>query len=254
MRILEIAASPMQHTQCRRESLGFRSGLRPGNISIMTLILSVFVNLKHRLHNLGATVFAVVLTFGLSGQVHAQELTSAQADALERMTQSLNALEHMAAKFVQVGPDGSRLEGRVYLQRPGKVRFEYNPPEATRVISNGLFVAVQDSKLNTLQKYPLAATPLKLILARSVDLNRDARIVNIMAQPDFATVTVEARGGDAPGQLTLMFDGESYALKQWTVTDAQGLDTSVALLDINHPESLPARLFRIIENRVLEVD
>lgn len=197
---------------------------------------------------------AALIALPMAASVNATELTQSEAEALSRMTDSLNTLERMSAKFVQVGPDGSRLEGRVFLQRPGKVRFEYNPPEATKVISDGLWVAVQDAKLNIMQRYPLAATPLKLILSRTVDLTRDARIVDVMSQPDFVSVTLEARGPEAPGQLTLMFDGVSYDLKQWTVTDAQGLDTSVALLDIDRPDAFPARLFRIIENRVLDVE
>ena len=203
----------------------------------------------------GAIVVTAMLTaFPFAATANATDLTEAEIEALSRMTASLNTLDRMSAKFVQVGPDGSRLEGRVFLQRPGKVRFEYNPPEATKVISDGLWVAVQDAKLNIMQRYPLAATPLKLILSRTVDLTRDARVVEVMSQPDFASVTLEARGNDAPGQLTLMFDGVSYDLKQWTVTDAQGLDTSVALLDIDRPDGFPARMFRIIENRVLDVE
>jgi outer membrane lipoprotein-sorting protein len=211
--------------------------------------------LKDLTRGIGAFVAIVVLITGFSvTPANAVELTQAESQALSRMTESLNTLDRMSAKFVQVGPDGSRLEGRVFLQRPGKVRFEYNPPEATKVISDGLWVAVQDAKLNIMQRYPLAATPLKLILSRTVNLDRDARIVEVMTQPDFASVTLEARGNDAPGRLTLMFDGESYDLKQWTVTDAQGLDTSVALLEIDRPDAFPSRMFRIIENRVLDVE
>lgn len=213
------------------------------------------MSMNDLLRGLSASFVIAVLAIGLvTAPVKATELTQTETEALSRMTASLNTLDRMSAKFVQVGPDGSRLEGRVFLQRPGKVRFEYNPPQATKVISDGLWVAVQDAKLNVMQRYPLAATPLKLILSRTVDLTRDARVVNVMTQPDFASVTLEARGNDAPGQLTLMFDGESFDLKQWTVTDAQGLDTSVALLEIDRPDELPARMFRIIENRVLDVE
>ena len=197
-----------------------------------------------------AALFGVIAT----PAVQATELETNNAEVLERVTSSLNAMDNIAGDFVQVGPDGTRVEGKFYMDRPGKLRFEYNPPSALQIVADGFWVAIQDKNLKTTEKYPLAATPLKLILARNVNLNRDARVVDVFAQPDFVTVTVEARSEETPGSLALMFDGDTYELRQWTVTDAQGLDTSIALSNLRNDQELEARLFRIIEDRILEID
>ncbi|MCC0050705.1 MAG: outer-membrane lipoprotein carrier protein LolA [Rhodobiaceae bacterium] len=201
-----------------------------------------------------ALVSAALAISAIAAPAHAQSLTPEQQETLLKANSSLNDLQQVVGNFVQVGPDGSRAEGTFYLQRPGKLRFEYDAPSNLQIISDGFWVAIQDRKLKTTEKYPLATTPLKLILAREVDLARDAFIRDINTQEGFVTVTLQERAGEAEGSLILIFDSETFDLRQWTVTDAQGLDTSIALSDLAASGPFERKTFRINELGTIEVN
>ena len=125
--------------------------------------------------------------------------------------------------FVQVGPDGSKSEGEFYLQKPGKVRFDYNPPSPIELIADGSSVVVRDRKLATQDLYPLSQTPLRFLLADRIDLMRDTNLIGVYADDVFVTVVIEERQILAgTHRLMLMFGAQDYQLKQWTVTDPQG--------------------------------
>ncbi len=200
-----------------------------------------------------ALALAVAMTAAMVLPSTAEDLAVQHSDVLARANASLNDMQSVSGDFIQVGPSGERAEGKFYLLRPGKLRFEYNAPSNLQIIADGFWVAIQDRKLKTTEKYPLATTPLKLILARNVDLSRDAHVRDVHVQEGFVTVTLEARSVDAVGSLILIFDSESYDLRQWTVTDAQGLDTSIALTNLTSTDALERKLFRIIEDNTIDV-
>ncbi|MBA4211039.1 MAG: hypothetical protein C0454_16060 [Parvibaculum sp.] len=156
---------------------------------------------------------------------------AADAKALAEASAYLNALDSMQGDFLQMGPDGSVAEGKFYLRRPGRLRFEYNPPERLLVVADGTWVAVKDSAAAA-QRYPIASTPLSLILGRNVNLTESARVLNVETQPGALLITVADRKGEAPGHITLIFDQPRMQLRQWVVTDAQGLQTTVALRNV----------------------
>ncbi|MBX3505782.1 MAG: outer-membrane lipoprotein carrier protein LolA [Parvibaculum sp.] len=158
-------------------------------------------------------------------------MDDADAKALAEASAYLNSLDSMQGDFLQLGPDGSVAEGKFYLRRPGRLRFEYNPPERLLVVADGTWVAVKDSAAPA-QRYPIASTPLSLILGRNVDLSGNARVLNVESQPGALLITVADRKGEAPGQITLIFDQPRMQLRQWVVTDAQGLQTTVALRNV----------------------
>lgn len=151
--------------------------------------------------------------------------------ALAEASAYLSSLENMQGDFLQVGPDGSVAEGKFYLRRPGRLRFEYEPPENLLVVADGTWVAVKDSSAPA-QRYPIASTPLSLLLAENVNLSESARVLNVETQPGALLVTLADRSGEAPGQITLIFDQPQMQLRQWVVTDAQGLQTTVALRNV----------------------
>lgn len=177
----------------------------------------------------------------------------AQIAAIRQINAYLNSLSTLEGDFVQVAPDGHITQGRFYIERPGRLRFEYAPPAQMQVISDGRWVAVQDRKLKTTEKYPLMTTPLNMILSKDIDLLRDARILAVYPESELVTISIEQTSGDAPGTLTLMFDPAAQELRRWTVTDVQGLDTTVALENVVRGVAIDPKMFRIIENRVLDV-
>lgn len=181
-----------------------------------------------------AEVADAALAADTTGAGSAETANNAELTDEESLAQAsayLASLENMQGDFLQVGPDGSVTEGKFYLRRPGRIRFEYNPPENLLVVADGTWVAVKDSA-GPAQRYPIASTPLSLFLARDVDLSQNARVLGVANQPGALLVTIADRTGEAPGQITLIFDQPRMQLRQWVVTDAQGLQTTVALRNV----------------------
>ncbi len=169
-----------------------------------------------------------------------------QRALLDRISAYLSSVQTMVGKFVQVGPDGGRTEGMFYLQKPGRVRFQYDPPSPIDIISDGSSVVVRDRKLATQDLYPLSQTPLRYLLAERIDLLRDTDVLSVSADDSFATVVIEQKqlfvGTD---RLMIMFDAKTLTLKQWTVTDPQGFDTTVAVYNLDSTKKPDPNLFVI---------
>jgi len=182
--------------------------------------------------------------FGGSGSTTAFD--ARQRQLADRVSTYLSNVRVLSGKFVQVGPDGGKSEGEFYLQKPGRIRFDYNPPSPIELIADGQSVVVRDRKLATQDLYPLSQTPLRFLLADSIDLMRDTNLVGVYADDVFVTVVIEERqiiGGTH--RLMLMFGAKDYQLRQWTVTDPQGYDTTVAVYNLNTTRQPDPSLFRI---------
>lgn len=176
-------------------------------------------------------LFVAFLTAGGRPARAETSLNEEDRVALAEASAYLSSLENLQGDFLQVGPDGSVAEGRFYLRRPGRLRFEYAPPENLLVVADGTWVAVKDSTAAA-QRYPIASTPLGLILAKNVNLEEKARVLNVEEQPGSLLIALADRSGEAPGQITLIFDRPKMQLRQWVVTDVQGLQTTVALRNV----------------------
>lgn len=170
---------------------------------------------------------------------------SARNEALALANRSLNAMQRLQGRFVQTAPGGARSTGTIYLQRPGRLRFEYDPPASLLIVSDGSVVAMRDTALRTTERTPLRSTPLNIILGANIDLARDARILRISRAGPWLMVTARDRSGQTDGQITLQFHGPETALRSWDVIDATGARTRIALSNVTHPASFDRRLFRL---------
>lgn len=168
-----------------------------------------------------------------------------QLQALADVTASLNSFRTMEGQFIQFGPHGEQSEGVFYISRPGKIRFHYRPPVKLDVISDGRNVAVRDNRAMTQDFYPLSKTPLRYLLANEVDLTSDRLVSQIREEPDLIAVVIVERSAFVQGKLTLVFDRKTHDLKQWIVTDAQGLNTSVAIYNVAVGKQSDPGLFKI---------
>ena len=176
-----------------------------------------------------------------------------QRSIIDRVNAYLTSVQSLVGDFVQVGPDGSRTEGQFYMQKPGRVRFEYDPPSPVELISDGQSLVVRDRKLATQDFYPLSQTPLRFLLADRIDLLRDANLVAVYADDLFVSLVIEERhviGGTH--RLMLMFGAKDFRLRQWTITDPQGYDTTVALYNLDSSRRPDPSLFTINYERVLQ--
>jgi outer membrane lipoprotein-sorting protein len=194
--------------------------------------------------------FALIFTglaLGLGGAApeFRHEMSDADKADLDRVSASLNAIHTLKAAFVQIGPDGKVDEGMFYLDKPGRMRFEYAPPNPTLVVSDGSTVAVENKKLNTTDRYPIWSTPLNLILSNDVNLKKNPSIVGVDHQEGELVVSARSHSQNVSGNITLVFAEPGLELKQWTVIDAQGLTTTVSVRDVRQDVQLAPSLFTI---------
>ena len=164
---------------------------------------------------------------------------------LERVSNALNAIHTLQGTFVQIGPEGQVDQGRFFIQKPGRMRFEYAPPNPTLVVSDGRWVAVENTKLNTTDRYALWTTPLDLILGDDLDLRNNPQIVGVEHQEGQLVIDAKSHSGRANGNISLVFSEPTLALKQWTVTDAQRLLTTVSVSNLKTDITLAPDLFVI---------
>ncbi|MFA6264305.1 MAG: outer membrane lipoprotein carrier protein LolA [Pseudolabrys sp.] len=174
------------------------------------------------------------------------QLTPEQRGIIEKINTYLSNMQKLTGRFVQVGPDGRRTEGEFYLAKPGRVRFEYDDPSPIELVADGQSVVVRDRKLATQDVYPLSQTPLRFLLSDRVDLIRDANLTAVYADDVFVTAVVEETNGIVgTSRLMIMFDAKTMELKQWTVTDPQGYDTTVAVYNLDATKTPDPSMFKI---------
>ena len=186
---------------------------------------------------------AAALAILLSATAVSADFSKQDAADLDRLSESLNAIHSLKAEFTQVDPNGAIEQGEAYIQKPGKMRFEYKPPSNMLVVSDGIDVAVFNRKLNTADRYPLASTPLNILLSDHANLGENRNVIGIERRP--GEIVVHARSNDRrmTGNITIAFTDPGFALKQWTVVDAQGLATTVTLRDVQTGVALQPELF-----------
>jgi outer membrane lipoprotein-sorting protein len=157
-----------------------------------------------------------------------------QRSLIDRISLYLSTINTLVGRFVQVGPDGTKSEGQFYIYKPGRVRFEYNPPNPIDITADGRLVSVRNRNLDTQDLFPLSQTPLRFLLSERIDLRRETNVVGVYADDIFATVVIEEKQPlIGTSRLMMMFDAKNLQLKQWTVTDAQGFDTTVAVSNLD---------------------
>ncbi len=177
---------------------------------------------------------------------NASQFDPRQRALVERVSAYLSNLRTLVGEFYQVAPDGTRTAGDFYLMKPGKVRFDYNPPSQIELIADGRSVAVRDRYLASQDLYPISQTPLRFLLADRIDLLRETNLVAVYGDDVFITVVIEERQIiRGKYRVMLMFGAKDYQLKQWTVTDPQGLDTTVAVFNLDTKSQPDPQLFRI---------
>ncbi|MFO7759579.1 MAG: outer membrane lipoprotein carrier protein LolA [Roseovarius sp.] len=170
---------------------------------------------------------------------------AAQQLSLAELSNYLNDLKTAKGEFTQVNDDGSLSTGEILLKRPGRVRFEYDPPDETLVVADGDTVGIIDPRSNERQGYPLHRTPLKIILARNVDLTRERMVVG--HESDGTSTTVRAQDPENPdyGSIDLVFTRDPVELRQWVIHDGDGSSTTVILGDLQTGMNLRNDLFEI---------
>lgn len=178
---------------------------------------------------------------------HAQ-VTGSDATTVNRISKHFTSVPTMTGEFMQFGPNGEQTGGKFYLSRPGRIRFDYSEPSALTVKSDGRTVGINNRKLKTWDFYPLRTTPLKLLLSDEIDAS-DKSIQSVKQEADLTTVVMADKSVFGNSKITLMFDPATFDLRQWTITDNQGKDTSVMIFNVEENVSLSKRLFQMDKTR-----
>ncbi len=206
-----------------------------------------------RVFGLVAVVCLAVFSQGMMPPPQ-QTLSEADRADLGRLSEALNAVHTLEGSFVQIGPEGQVDQGRFYIDKPGRMRFEYAPPNPTLIVSDGKDVVVENTKLNTIDRYPLWETPLDLILGNDLDLRHNDAIVSVEHQEGRLVVNARSHSKRANGNITLVFSEPDLALRQWTVVDAQGLLTTVSVRDYKKDAAVNPSLFVVPSAFMRKVD
>ena len=172
-----------------------------------------------------------------------------RAEAIKRANAFFNTSPVMTADFVQIGADGKRAEGRLHVQRAGRLRFEYAQPATLEVVADGAQVMVRDRKLDTKDLYFIDQTPLKFLMKEKIDLEHDVNVLDVVSDDSGVTISVEDKvtlGGAS--HLKFIFDRKTFKLKQWHIVDPQGYQTLLSLFNIDQTSTPDPALFKIDAN------
>jgi outer membrane lipoprotein-sorting protein len=175
----------------------------------------------------------------------ANALSAAGARAVDDISGFFNSFHTLSGEFTQISPRGRVSTGKFYIAKPGRMRFEYSPPNPFVIVSDGTWVAVRNNARDTVDYYPLSKTPLRMVLAKRVDLKRDAIIHKVEKREGLTIVTLEDRDKMVPGHLVLVYDDARKTLQQWIVVDGQGRRTTVSLNNLRPGVKVAAKLFRV---------
>lgn len=207
------------------------SPIKGHEVALLSFLRSNFKAkvMKHLLtHSIKASCLALVVA---AMSFTTASLADAKKDAIEAISNHFKTVPTMTGEFVQFGPNGEQTGGKFLIKRPGKIRFNYEEPSPITVVSNGRTLAVKNKKLKTTNYYPLKKTPLSLLLSNKIKIN-DKSIRSVEAGKDVTTVVMGDKKIFGDSEITLLFDPQNQDLRQWTIKDAQGKETSVMIFNV----------------------
>ncbi|WP_336278586.1 outer-membrane lipoprotein carrier protein LolA [Bartonella sp. CB175] len=172
--------------------------------------------------------FAKVIIF-LFFTFPASSHSSSQVIRAQNVANRFAAIKTMTGDFIQFSPKGKITEGTFYLERPGKIRFTYKKLPL-QIIADGKFVGINNRALNTWNFSNLFQTPMKFLLSDKIDVS-SGRLLAFREDPGAVTIVLRDKT-IGRGQIRMVFDSKSYALRQWTIVDQQNLETTVQIMNV----------------------
>ena len=201
---------------------------------------------RRRLMQIAAFILAAPTTLAAQTTL---PLTPDDLALVDKAVAYLQSLSEAKGRFTQTDARGNVTQGELFLKRPGKARFAYDPPSGLLVVSDGGAVAVQDSRLKTFDSYPLGSTPLSLFLAKTIRLDKGVQVTRVSRASDGFSITARDGKREAAGQIVLSFTDSPMNLTSWAVTDAQGRTVQVRLDKLEATSGLNPGLFVLKDPR-----
>ena len=171
---------------------------------------------------------------------------------LVRIEGSLNGVRSLKARFLQVAPNGATSQGTAWLERPGRMRFQYDPPSPLLLVAGHGLVVFHDAQLKQTSNIPLSRTPLGILLAERISLSGDVTVTGFQRLPGQLQVTVVRTSNPNEGSLTLAFADNPLVLRQWSVLDAQRQETRVTLYNVELGGHFDPKLFEFVDPRFFQ--
>lgn len=190
-----------------------------------------------------AAAASVTLPTAYAAAPMAAKLTEQDREDLKRVADYFNDVRTLKGRFLQIGPEGNAAEGQIYLSRPGRFRFEFDPPVPMLIVSDGAYIIMEDRELKSVERIPLNATPLDMLLREKVDFSEGVGIAKVERGAAILRITLFEPSRPKEGSLTLVFGDKPLEFAGWTVTDAQGKTTSISLSQLDFNPQLSNRLF-----------
>jgi len=187
-----------------------------------------------------------VAVFGISVAEAKQAplaLSPEQQQSVKKLNDYLNSFQSLKADFVQVSSKGSMAQGQMLISKPGRLRFEYAPPNPLLIVSDGRWLTIKDKVKEKGDQFPLSSTPLRLVVAPQIDLLAETDVIGFDSTEGLTSVSFVDRKGSLGGYITLVYDEQRNQLIQWVVVDGKGRHTTVQLTNIVLGGNFDPKLF-----------
>jgi outer membrane lipoprotein-sorting protein len=170
-------------------------------------------------------------------------LSPEQVESINKISAYMNSFKTLQGEFTQISPKGNVSKGVMFISKPGKLRFEYSPPNPFLLVSDGKWVTLKNRAKEKGDQFPLSATPLRLVVSPKIDLLREANILAVEQADGITSVLLEDRKQTLGGQLVLIFDENLNQLQQWIIVDGKGRRTTVSLANLEAGVEIDPKLF-----------
>lgn len=168
----------------------------------------------------------------------------ARSNAIKTANNAINSLSKIEGKFVQINANNTTNSGKFWLDRPGKLRFEYDPPSPILLVADGASIAISDKKLKTVERYPIRSNPLYFLLKSNVDITKELNVTKVLKQNNKLIIGLKDKKNQAQGELSLVFDANNN-LEEWSILDNRKRNTIVKLSNIKPSNIKDATFFKV---------
>lgn len=170
-------------------------------------------------------------------------LSQEQIQSVDRISSFMNSFQTLRGDFVQTSPKGTTSKGIVLISKPGKMRFEYAPPNPLLIVADGRWLTIKNKVKERGDQFPLSSTPLRLVVSPNVNLLAETNIIGFEQNDGLVSVALQDKKSSLGGYLVLVFDEKAKALQQWVIVDGKGRRTSVELANLEFGQKFDPKLF-----------
>jgi outer membrane lipoprotein-sorting protein len=209
-----------------------------------------------KINRTAASLFAALAVFSMgtsmpvapawaAKKVQALQLSEPQRASVAKLNAYINSFQTMQGRFTQISPRGQQTTGIVMIDKPGKMRFEYDNPSPLLIVADGRWLTITTKKKDRGDQFPLAATPLRLVVSSKIDLLAETNIIGFEQADGVSSIVLQDKKSKIGGYITLIYDETNNVLQQWVVTDGKGRKTTVQLAELETGVQFDPKIFKV---------